>query len=54
MAEHSASNVVLGGENACYAHLVCDECGALLDAHHEQPCPLGNENVTSLATELLL
>jgi Fe2+ or Zn2+ uptake regulation protein len=26
----------LGGESACYAHLVCAECGAVLDEHHHE------------------
>jgi len=33
-------DVILGGESACYAHLLCEECGAVLDGNHEQPCPL--------------
>jgi hypothetical protein len=24
----------LGGESACYAHLLCAECGAVRDEHH--------------------
>ncbi|HVW87967.1 MAG TPA: DUF3565 domain-containing protein [Gaiellaceae bacterium] len=26
-----------GGEAACYAHLVCDECGAVLDGAGHRP-----------------
>lgn len=33
----------LGGESACYAHLLCRECGAVLDEHHEEPCGLRNK-----------
>ena len=25
----------LGGESACYAHLLCPSCGAVLDQYHE-------------------
>jgi len=28
----------LGGESACYAHLLCRACGAVLDEHHREPC----------------
>lgn len=31
-----ALEVELGGESACYAHLLCRECGAVLDEHHRQ------------------
>jgi len=28
-----------GGESACFAHLICPECGVVLDgAEHEQSC----------------
>jgi len=31
-----------GGETACYAHLLCPECGALLDGGPHTPgCPEG-------------
>jgi hypothetical protein len=29
---------ILGGESACYAHLLCETCGAVLDGTHVQPC----------------
>jgi PAS domain S-box-containing protein len=31
---------VLGGESACFAHLLCPECGSVLDETHTVPCPL--------------
>jgi len=37
---------VLGGESACYAHLLCPECGSVLDETHTVPCPL-----TAVATQ---
>ena len=33
-----------GGEAACYAGLVCPECGAVLDDHHPTTCRTGPEN----------
>ena len=30
-----------GGEAACYANLVCAECGAVLDESHPASCPGG-------------
>ncbi|HEY5266112.1 MAG TPA: hypothetical protein VIJ40_04800 [Acidimicrobiales bacterium] len=44
MAKHPDVEVILGGENACYAHLLCDECGAVLDESHDQPCSLREES----------
>ena len=29
-----------GGETACWAHLVCTECGAMLSEGHRQDCGL--------------
>jgi hypothetical protein len=29
-----------GGESACYAHLLCQECGAVFDEHHRETCPV--------------
>lgn len=37
-----------GGESACYAHLLCLECGAVLDGH-PQPCP--SATATTVASE---
>jgi len=31
---------MLGGESACFAHLLCETCGAVLDGSHVQPCLL--------------
>jgi hypothetical protein len=28
----------VGGESACYAHLLCLDCGAVLDAEHCSVC----------------
>ena len=28
----------LGGESSCFAHLLCETCGAVLDGTHDQPC----------------
>ncbi len=35
-----------GGEAACYANLVCAECGAVLDEHHPASCRAGPEGVS--------
>lgn len=32
--EIPAPDEELGGESACYAHLLCRACGAMLDEHH--------------------
>jgi hypothetical protein len=29
-----------GGEAACWAHLVCPECGAITSEGHQKDCPL--------------
>jgi hypothetical protein len=39
MNDDAEIEIVEGGEEVCYAHLLCDECGAVLDGTHEQPCP---------------
>ncbi|HEY7145079.1 MAG TPA: DUF488 domain-containing protein [Streptosporangiaceae bacterium] len=31
-----------GGESACYAHLVCPECGAVVTEGHNQGCSSGS------------
>ncbi len=28
-----------GGESACYAHLLCPECGAVMGDSHAEACP---------------
>jgi len=39
-AEDEEETVEQGGETSCYAHLVCEECGALLDGGgHREGCP---------------
>jgi hypothetical protein len=30
-----------GGEAACYAHLVCPDCGAVVTEGHARGCPAG-------------
>lgn len=35
MATYDESDDDLGGESSCYAHLLCQECGAVLDKHHD-------------------
>ncbi len=34
-----------GGEAACYAHLVCPECGVVLGEHDPTSCRGGPEGV---------
>ncbi|MBS1847649.1 MAG: hypothetical protein JST73_05175 [Actinobacteria bacterium] len=28
-----------GGDAACWANLVCDRCGRIVDAEHDRRCP---------------
>ncbi|HVA69983.1 MAG TPA: hypothetical protein VNF08_01495 [Acidimicrobiales bacterium] len=42
----------LGGESACYAHLLCGECGAVLDEHHHEPCGVRDERVNTSPIEV--
>jgi hypothetical protein len=37
----------LGGESACYAHLLCRECGAVLDEYHHEPCGVSDDSVNN-------
>jgi hypothetical protein len=37
----------LGGESACYAHLVCAGCGAVLDEHPHEPGGACDESVNN-------
>jgi hypothetical protein len=39
----------LGGETACWAHLVCLECGALITEGHREGCPLATGGGTGEA-----
>lgn len=34
----------LGGESACFAHLLCGECGAVLGEHHHETCGLRDQS----------
>jgi hypothetical protein len=36
--EGARENVAEGGESACWLHLVCDACGAILSEGHRQGC----------------
>jgi hypothetical protein len=45
MEKTPALDHVLDGESACYAHLLCRECGAVLDEHHREPCSERVESV---------
>lgn len=47
MTEREEIEVILGGEDVCYAHVLCEECGAVLDGSHDQPCPVRAANNVS-------
>jgi hypothetical protein len=34
---------MLGGESACFAHLLCATCGAVLEGSHEQSCDVDDQ-----------
>jgi hypothetical protein len=38
-AAGTAEDAGLGGEPACWAHLVCPECGAMESEGHAAACP---------------
>jgi len=33
-----------GGESTCFAHLLCETCGTVLDGTHHQPCPFDDHD----------
>jgi len=37
VAEHDDLTREVGGEAACYAHLLCPQCGAVLDGNEHRP-----------------
>jgi len=39
MKETSPEETSDRGEPACWAHLVCPQCGAMKSAGHQQDCP---------------
>ena len=39
-AAGTGSPAAEGGESACWAHLVCPECGAMTSEGHRQACSL--------------
>jgi hypothetical protein len=44
MQKRREIEVFLGGESACFAHLLCETCGAVLDGNHVQPCPFDDSD----------
>ena len=43
-ADQAASAEPAGGEAACWAHLVCPECGAITTEGHLKGCPLAAQS----------
>lgn len=43
MKKRREIEVFLGGESACYAHLLCETCGGVLDDAHVEPCPVDDQ-----------
>ena len=41
MTDQHQPDEELGGEAACWAHLVCPECGAMESEGHRLGCPAG-------------
>jgi hypothetical protein len=42
----------VGGESACYAHLVCPECGAVVDQTHVAHPPTGERDPSERVSEV--
>ena len=42
-ADQTTSSDPAGGEAACWAHLVCPECGALTSEGHREGCVLATQ-----------
>lgn len=41
----------LGGEGACFAHLLCETCGALVTETHDELC--GSDNCDARSTKII-
>lgn len=47
MKKRSEIEVFLGGESACYAHLLCETCGGVLDESHLELCVVDDHHVNA-------
>lgn len=50
-SEHGERYEERGGEAACWAHLVCPDCGAMESEGHRPECPASRPRQGSLADE---
>lgn len=51
VGEGEPTGAAEGGDVACWAHLVCQECGAVVSEGHRQGCALQGIDLDDLASQ---